>query len=118
MKQFFTILLLLCSFNIAFAESKEVAIETIRSSGASTRSLVQKPSVQIDTDAFQLSIKFAVLTESYTLYVYDDNGFVVYQSAIMTDGSQHAYTLVQLDEGSYTIVIESNNKYFGGEFLI
>lgn len=116
MKHIFTILLLLCSFNFAFADN-EVDMKVIESTGTMPRSLVQKPRVQLERDLCQLTIAFSS-QDLYTLSVVDDKGFIVHQESLMTDGSGHVYDLPTLDEGFYTISVESDNRSFVGEFNI
>lgn len=116
MKHIFTILLLLCSFNFAFADKEDVKMQGDKVL-PKPRSLVQKPRVQLERDLCQLTIAFSS-QDLYTLSVVDDKGFIVHQESLMTDGSGHVYDLPTLDEGFYTISVESDNRSFVGEFNI
>lgn len=115
----FLLLLLLCSFILtAIADSrKDVIVTEIDKTASSPRSLIGKPVVRIDAQAQELSIRVAS-TESFILRVFDASGAEACQFDVIADGSEHLYFLPTLEEGRYSISIESANRAFEGEFNI
>lgn len=118
MKKLLLVLILVTLSFAATASEKDVDMQTIQNTQTSPRSVVQKPAVTIDDETFQLSIKLAAPNESFTVYVYDEKGTVIYQSPVSTDGTESSYALPNLESGFYSIIIESSTKSFEGEFNI
>lgn len=118
MKTLLLLFLLLPLSLATFAEDKEVNMETILSTEPVTRSVIHKPTVTIDDLTFQLSIKLFASNESFTVYVYDENGAVIYQDNLITDGGNHNYMLPTLDYGNYSLVIEGERVSYEGQFDI
>lgn len=82
------------------------------------RSVAVKPQVWlISASSAQLTISFAA-DDSYTLYVYDGAGGVVYQGSLITDGGRHFYQLPDLDSDLYTLSIDGDAASFEGEFFV
>lgn len=117
MKTLILLFLLLPLSLTTLAENKEVKMETTVIPTV-TRSIIQKPVVTIDDLTFQLSIKLFASNESFTVYVYDENGAVIYQDNLITDGGNHNYMLPTLDYGNYSLVIEGERVSYEGQFDI
>lgn len=116
-------LLLTCailSSLIVFAQNPPSSIEVVLKGSLNKgnkggRSVVVKPTVYVDTDMCQLTISM-VASESYTVYVCDSRGTVVYQGSVATDGGRQVYLLPELEADLYSISIEGNSATYEGEF--
>lgn len=113
-------LLLVSVINNGFASNnkEKVDIEEVIPDKPHTRSLIQKPTVYIDTDIKQLSITFISTEKGCNVYILNDGGIIVYQSLLTIGGSENMYNLSTLDSGNYKIIIECQHASYEGFLLL
>lgn len=98
------------------SSQEEVELRQEDPTNPGPRSLVQMPSVWIDKNLCQLSVRFENPFSNFTLSVIDSNGSIVYQSLLITDGALHFYSIPLINTGIYTVVIRDEDEVYFGEF--
>lgn len=115
MKKLLPILFLTLSTFMVYADEKEVYISATTTPPTKPRSVVQKPSVSINDQTFDLSVAFTS-DENFTLNVYDQRGTCIFQEMLISDGVKHLYQLPILEFGEYNVCIEGEKSSFEGTF--
>jgi len=115
---FFAFAIILPSVNsyAQVSSQEEVELRQEDPTNPGPRSLVQIPSVWIDKNLCQLSVRFEKPLSNFTLSVIDSNGSTVYQSLLITDGAPHFYSIPLINTGIYSVVIRNENEVYIGEF--
>ncbi|CDN30695.1 hypothetical protein BN938_0590 [Mucinivorans hirudinis] len=114
--------LLLAAFLLTFLFVRADNVQTIDWNQKSTdpkapRSLVVLPEGKYDPTNNVLWLKLASY-ESYTLEITDCNGYIVFQSLVVTDGTNQSYILPQLEEGIYNISLAGSSRNYVGYFTV
>lgn len=95
---------------------QEVELRQEDSTNLGPRALIQVPSVWIDKNLCQLSVRFNKPLSYFTLIVIDPNQSVIFQSPLISDGSVQLYNLMLVYSGIYTVIIRGEDGVFTGEF--
>jgi hypothetical protein len=112
----FAIILPSVNSSAQVSSQEEVELRQEDPTNPGPRSISQTPSVWIDRNLCQLSVRFENPLSNFTLSVIESNGSIVYQSLLITDGALHYYSIPLINTGIYTVVIRDEDEVYVGEF--
>lgn len=95
---------------------REIEVNDVSPGNDRGRSVTQTPQVTFNVDQSLLEVRFYA-ADNYVLKVIDEAGATVYMSQLITDGATHAYMLPTLQQGAYTLLLESPSKTYKGSIL-